>query len=240
MTLFDNYTLKARIYPIAILFLPIIVIGIAYSIEVENIFYSISSLGIGGVLTYLFSQLGRDMGKLKEKGLWQSWGGPPTTIILRLSDSTIDSVTKKRYHTKLLSLCPVIPIPSLQIETTTPQVSDEAYAAWTRYLLSRTRDSKSFPLLLKENTSYGFRRNLWGLKLYGITICLVVLIFNYVLWLALTKTWNPVVFPYTFHFSTIVLIAILLFWIVVVTKAWIKIIAFAYADRLLETTEILN
>jgi len=239
MTLFDNYTLKARFYPIAILFFPLVVIGIAYSVQFENISYSISTLGLGSVLTYLFSQLGRDAGKVKEKRLWQRWGGAPTTIVLRLSDTIIDPVSKGRYHKKLLSLCPVDYTPSLELEASTPQITDQVYAAWTKYLLSKTRDAKSFPLLMKENTSYGFRRNLWALKPVGIIFCLGVIFLNYVFWQAYIDSWNPILFPSAFQFSSAILIAILIFWIAIVTKKWVKIIAFAYAERLLEATENL-
>ena len=40
-------------------------------------------------------------------------------------------------------------------------------AMWRR---ENTRDSSKFALLLKENTAYGFRRNLYGLKIAGLAL----------------------------------------------------------------------
>jgi hypothetical protein len=82
--MFDNYTLKARFYPVIILFLPMIVIGIFYSLQFEEIYLLLSSLGIVGALMYLFSQLGRDQGKLKEQRLWQIWGGRTDDTIIAI------------------------------------------------------------------------------------------------------------------------------------------------------------
>jgi len=84
--MFDSYSLKARYYPVIILFLPVIVLGFFYSLQYESILHFLGSLGVLGALTYLFSQLGRDEGKRKEPMLWRSWGGPPTTQLFRLSD----------------------------------------------------------------------------------------------------------------------------------------------------------
>ena len=85
--MFDLYSLKARFYPVIILFFPIVIIGVAYSLEFEKFFALLSSMGVVGALTYLFSQLGRDRGKLKEADLWTSWGGAPSTQLLRLRDN---------------------------------------------------------------------------------------------------------------------------------------------------------
>jgi hypothetical protein len=32
----------------------------------------------------------------------------------------------------------------------------------TAWLLTQTRDTKTFSILFRENISYGFRRNLWS------------------------------------------------------------------------------
>src|SRR5689334_13223644 len=97
----DAYSLKARIYPTILALLPILIIVVFFSIQFESIIHSLSSLGLVAVLGYLLSQLGRDQGKKKESELWKSWGGSPTTQLLRLTDHSIDKYTKERYHTKM-------------------------------------------------------------------------------------------------------------------------------------------
>ena len=102
--MFDNYTLKARYFPVILFLLPIVTLGFFYSLQFESIFHFLVSLGVIGSLTYLLSQLGRDKGKLKETSLWKEWGGTPSVQLLRLENSHLDKFTKQRYHQKLQSL----------------------------------------------------------------------------------------------------------------------------------------
>jgi hypothetical protein len=238
--LFDNYTLKARFYPVVILFIPLVIVGIFYSVEFEKIYLLLTSIGVGGALMYLFSQLGRDQGKMKEKELWKGWGGAPSTQLLRLTDERIDKFTKKRYHNKMLLLCPVDSIPDTEMERYNLAEADQVYIAWSKYLISKTRDAKKFSLLLKDNTSYGFRRNLWGLKWYGIILSLILIVGNYIFWELKLNSWDPLVFPASFQYSTLTLVLIIAFWMFVVTRNWVKVPAFAYAERLCETIDNIN
>ena len=237
--MFDNYTLKARYYPVIILFLPIIVMGFFYSLEFESIFHFIGSVGVVGALTYLFSQLGRDQGKIKEPSLWESWGGSPTTQLLRIQNEHLDTNTKQRYHQKLQRLCPVPMPPDIGMETSNPKTANDIYNAWTKFLISQTRDTKEFRLLFKENTSYGFRRNLWGLKPIALTIIGVLLFSNYFYWIIKLKIRNPLLLPESFQYSTIVIFILLLFWLFIVTKSWVKMVAVSYAERLCECVDNL-
>ena len=237
--MFDNYTLKARFYPVIILFFPLILLGVFYSFEFKTAIHLMSSLGLVGALIYLFSQLGRDSGKLKEPALWQSWGGSPSTQILRLKNTIIDQHTKKRYHQKLQSLCPISVPPDINMESVEPERADEIYRAWTKYLISQTRDAQKFSLLLKDNISYGFRRNLWGLKRYAIISIISMILINYLVWGIKNKTYNPLLFSESFIYSSCALIMILLFWIIAIKASWVKMPAFSYAERLCEATESL-
>ena len=237
--MFDNYTLKARFYPIIIHFFPLILMGVFYSFEFKTTIHLLSSLGLVGALTYLFSQLGRDKGKSKEPNLWKSWGGAPSIQILRLRDSRIDSHTKKRYHDKLQSVCPVSIPPDVSMEVNNADDADEVYKAWTKYLISQTRDSTKFTLLLKDNTSYGFRRNLWGIKKYALLLIILLLLGNYSFWAMSLQLWNPLLFPDSFKYSSLLLFLILIFWLFVIKADWVKIPAFSYAERLCEAIENL-
>ena len=52
----------------------------------------------------LVAQLGRDKGKVKEPLLFQSWGGKPTTVMLRHRDSPFDPATLARLHEALAEI----------------------------------------------------------------------------------------------------------------------------------------
>ena len=119
----------------------------------------------------LLTQLGRDAGKNKEKGLWDSWGGKPTTQLLRHRDHQLDPNTKSRYHAKLAAIVPGIRMPSPEEEAQDPQAADHVYDSCVKYLIQKTRDHKQFPLLFHENVSYGFRRDLLGNETGGDWVC---------------------------------------------------------------------
>lgn len=235
--MFDNYTLRARYYPVVILFFPVIILGIFYSLQFETYFHFLGSVGVAGALTYLFSQLGRDAGKQKEAALWQNWGGTPSIQVLRWTNAIIDPHTKKRYHEKLFRVCPVSTIPTLELEQSSPTITDSIYQAWTKYLIAQTRDKQKFPLLIKENTSYGFRRNLWGLRSVGISITAGLIIVNYLYWALKLETSNIMLFPDSFLYSTTMLFVMMLFWLLIVNRKWVRLVAFAYGERLLESID---
>lgn len=237
--MFDTYALKARYYPVVILFFPIVILGIFYSFQFDSIIHALASVGMVSAFTYLFSQVGRDQGKLKEPALWRGWGGTPSVQILRLRNDHLDSHTKERYHKKLQTLCPVDMIPDLGMETNTPDSADEVYKAWTKYLISQTRDTKKYSLLFKDNVSYGFRRNLWGLKFFAVLLIVILIIGNYLFWFFTIKQSNPLEFTLSFKYSTLGLLLLLCFWLFVVTKKWVKIPAFSYAERLYECVDII-
>ena len=104
------------------------------------------------------------MGKRNEAKLWTSWGGAPTTQRLRFFTPDANAALVERRHRVLSELDPTLDLPTAQAEAADPEAADDAYEVATKWLIGRTRDSEEFPLLFKENVSYGFRRNLWGLK----------------------------------------------------------------------------
>jgi len=235
----DTYSLKARIFPIVILLTPLLIVGVMCSVESNSSINLLYSLGSTTAFSYFLSQLGRDAGKRKEKKLWNSWGGPPSTQALRYSNNIFDMHTKKRYHAKLNALCPLDQIPTVQTEHENLSVADSVYEAWVRYLIANTRDSKKFNLLLKENTSYGFRRNLWGMKPLGIFISLFSLASAYLFFYWQTQQFSPILYPIEYWSITVILLLFFLIWIFKVKSSWVKIPAEGYATRLCEAVDQL-
>jgi len=236
----NRYNLTARVFPMLLFYLPVLMLAVIYSIEIDKKIHMLSSFGVVAALSYFNAQLGRKYGKNKEVMLWKSWGGAATTQILRWRDGTLDNNTKKRYHFALQALCPVDPFPTETVETTDQSKADAAYEGWVRYLISQTRDTKKFSLLFSENINYGFWRNLWGLKQAAITLNLLLIIGLYLYESIFQRTFNPLHFPPLFFIAEILLIIILLLWIFVITKASVKIPAIGYAERLLESVNELK
>lgn len=231
----NKYELNARIYPIIIALLPVLIIGIYFSIDYQNIYSALGGIGLITLLSFVFGQLGRDKGKRAEKKLWNEWGGAPTTQILRLTDDVLDIHTTKKAHKSLHERTSIGLADMAEIETSGDSEADEIYEAWCNYLRKETRDTSKHKLLFQENISYGFRRNLWGIKSLGIVLVVLSLIIitthsylNY----QLLEVPN-----YSLWVSVILLILLLIFWLTIVTKDWIKIVAFAYAERLIEAID---
>lgn len=220
-------------------YLPLTVLMAMPLYDFKNyIHFSIPAIVVG-LLAYLTSHIGRDGGKRKESKLWQDWGGSPTTQLFRWNNSVLDNFTKLRIHQKMEHLCPIGYPVDENFETANMVQADEIYNAWTKYVLSKTRDTTKFPLLFKENIAYGFRRNLWGLKPYAILLILILMAITYLYFGFNSKTWRLDMMPNGFYIAQLYLLIYLSFWIIKVTKKWIKLVAFSYAERLHESIDLL-
>lgn len=234
----DSYDRKARLYPALLVVLPIALeVGAAVSIKASTVESAVSTLvSCGGA--FLLTQLARDRGKRGESSLFNQWGGMPSVAILRHRDQRIDPITKDRYHKKLSTLVKGTRAPSAVMETTNPGLSDDTYNAWCTYLRTHTRDTKKYALLFQENVNYGYRRNVWGLRRFGLTTSALSLL--------VSSGWGYVVYKASGHvqgefiISALIALSFLLFWGAIVSPAWVQIPANAYAERLIETVEHLG
>jgi len=232
-SIIDDYSLRARFYPSLIVLLPAFVVAIFYITDIEKYYHYFTALCGLGLFSYVLAQLGRDRGKKKEPDLFVAFGGKPTTQIMRYRDTHLNSISKNQYRSLLEQMVPNLILPTQIEENNDPIAADEIYDSCARFLISKTRDNQKYYLLYKENTSYGFRRNLWAMKGIAITIILVVMAIHIYNATAQLQYLND------FTNKDIFLAAFLIFtmciWIFVVTKNWVKMIAFSYAERLFET-----
>ena len=231
----DIYNLKARIYPSFIVLFPFLFLAIFYITNIKEYFHYVTAFATIGLFSYLLSQLGRDKGKLKEPELYKLWSGKPTTQILRHSSDLLNNHTKARFHKLLTAKIDSITLPTKEEEEQNPIKADDIYDSCTKYLISKTRDTTKYNLLFKENISYGFRRNLWGMKIWA----LVILFFSTIVHLTLaTNFFSNISFkPNKDSYLYIGFLMVFIFWIFIVTPNWIRIVADEYAKRLYETLE---
>lgn len=234
----DKYSLSARVYPMIIVLLPIVILGIAYSFEYEKIQQTLSALGITAALTYFLSNIGRDQGKKKEGALWESWGGAPTSQLFSFSNDVLDTLTKERYHVRMDELSESKS--DLDYKNSTLEELGDTYKSWTKILITKTRDTSVYPLIFKELVSYGFRRNLWGLKPFGVIVTIMCSAGSSIF--QIVKYGHENLFEYTtsFYVSELALIALLFVWVFVINAGWVRIPAFGYAERLLEAVDSFN
>lgn len=236
-TEFDRYTLNARIAPYFIPWLPALLSFLAWYPLEEGGWDTIAALVIAVGLIGLMGQLGRDAGRSKQVTLSEKWGGMPTTLLLRYRTSWIERSTLDRYKNKLRELCPGVHSPSEQDEEQNPAKSDESYVAWVRYLRATTRDASRFPLVLAENINFGFRRNLWALKPYGIGLSLLGLAASGIAVLMDASNRdapNPVAI-----LCVVISSGLLYLWVFRISQSWVRTVGNAYAERLLECCDQL-
>jgi hypothetical protein len=232
----DKYTLYARYTPALLIVLPIalaLFAVISPTLLDSNSIWAVIAWFGGAILIW---EIGRDQGKIKEPMLFEMWGGKPTIRMLR-HRNTMNQTILNRRHRKIEQLIGNIQMPTPAQEEKDPKKANDVYETCGSYLRSHTRDIEKFPLVFKENCSYGFRRNLWGMKIFGIisaTVGIIVIFcaLGYQLFIK-----QPISISLIICGSIDVIL--LLLWIFWFKPDWVKIPAEAYAERILEAIEQL-
>lgn len=223
----DNYPFMTRVQPVLIVLAPFFILGVLYSFEFQKFIHILTSIGIYSVLSFLVAELGRDAGLKKQAALWAAWGGPFTTQMLRPENPLLPRQTKLDYYAKLQRAYPV----NGGFDPTAD--NDDTFAFWTGKLRDKTRDKKKYPLVYVENVSYGFRRNLWGMKPLGVSLAVLSSLALIVYYYCQLSTFNFFRYPMAFWINEILDGFLLLFWGLIVNGNWVKVPAMAYAERLL-------
>jgi hypothetical protein len=236
--IFNPYVLQARVYPVLIVLLPIALCFIAWVPKPEDITKPLISVVVAAGLAGLLAPIARDAGKKAEKKLLAEWGAFPSTTLLRHRDSRMDPLTKRRYHETLARVLPDVRIPSEHEEEGDPDAADKVYASCGAFLRSNVRDEGQFSQLLAENIGYGFRRNLFGLRPLGIVCALAGT--GACTWKLVEGYKNGLTLVSLPMLCLLISGALLVVWLLVVRKEWVRQAADDYAVRLLETIDRLN
>ncbi len=243
----DPYERPARLYPALLTLLPLLAIVMLYYGPKASAMTGAVTVAISCGGLYLTTNLCREFGKLLEHRLYLEWGGKPTTQLLRHRDTTIEGVTKQRYHQCLANKINVS-FPSRDQESNDPAAADDIYQSGVRWLLNHTRpdDGKKFELLFKENVAYGFRRNALGMKPIGLLISIGSLLWVLLKEGVLLGSGRPVVdLAAVSHISDAGIAAVtvsmmmLVAWMLFFTKTSARTAAFTYAETLLRACDSL-
>ncbi len=173
LKLFDKYVLFARIAPPAIVALSLLFAISAWFPLTQWPFKIFGGSSVFGIVAFAVAQLTRDAGKRIEPGLWASWDGPPSLRFLRHRDPNIAPGSKAAMHRRLVELGIVAHMPSENDEKKAPAAADAIYLTcsdWMRRKAIELKDKSPFDIVHSENISYGFRRNLLGIKSHGLVI----------------------------------------------------------------------
>jgi hypothetical protein len=242
--LLDPYELKARLFPSLITVAPLVIVYFAFNGKAPTFSDGILSSLLVFSFFYLLMTIARSRGKSIEKILFTEWGEKPSTLLLRHRDNTLNHITKEKYHNTLSKFLNK-PFPNSKSEERDPAKADAVYNAAIHWLIENTRDKEKFHLLKQENIAYGFHRNLLGLKPIGIflsTISIVLLLFKADIFTLRSPFFSERITKLDILSITAMGILFLIFlaWIFFVRKSVVKRYAFIYAERLLQSCEILS
>lgn len=180
--LFDAYSLRARLFPAIVAAAPALAaLALLISWKSFGLSNLIATLGLL-VLLFAIADFSRSRGRAIEGKLYAERGGMPSITMFRRNDTTLDAGSKDRYREFLARTLGIV-APTIQEENADQGAADAFYGQCGNWLRQNTRDTKKFPILFNENVTYGFRRNLLGVKV--VALCLNVIIFalcTFILW----------------------------------------------------------
>lgn len=231
--LFDTYSRQARLQPALLALFPMFVTVAVWVPALYDFAAGLVGLAIAcGAVVYL-AHIARSLGRKAELRLNDSWGGKPTTLWMTHGDRNLDPQTKARYHALLSDRIDGWSAPSPDDEARDPGGAEASYDSAVRWLREATRDRKRYGLVFKENVSYGFRRNLYGLKPIGLSLALLCVAGNAgALWHAIFIAAAGAIPPVGVA-SLALSIATAAGWILVVRPSWVRDAADGYARALL-------
>ena len=142
-------------------------------------------------------------------------------------------------------------LPTEEEETEDPTGADQQYDAAVNFLREATRDRSKFPLVFAENVNYGFRRNLWGLKPFGLSIALLAAIGSWGFFVSSAglppgESWldgvtrNADGATITRLVSSMLNTLAIAVWVLVIRPEWVRTVGEAYAERLLNAVNTLD
>jgi hypothetical protein len=237
-TLLDRYNLLARQRPAFLVLFPLLVAAVVLFPALQSWWATLLAVtGTCGVAVAL-AEFAQAKGKAVEPDLLRQWGGLPSVAMLRHRDGRLDPTTKARYKEFLAKRVSDLHFPDEASERQNPLDADSIYQSATRWLLTQARDKKIFALLFQQNISYGFRRNLLGLRPYGIgsSLAALLVLIAAVAWTVL----NHGSIKSEILIAGVIAVAALWFWASVVRPSWVEIAANGYATELLAACDKLK
>jgi hypothetical protein len=232
MTGIDAYDRSARLAPAYLVFAPAVVLVVVLALGTSQWWSKLGGVLVACGAPLLAVQWGRSGGRARQTELFEMWGGPPTTQFLRFRTGANVSIVGRRHE--VVERATGITLPTAVEEEQDPGGADDRYEIAIADLRERMRNETEFSLVLRENIAYGFRRNLWGRKPYGLAVAILALAASGALLIGAAVghefgSWTDAALGAGFA------VLALAIWLAVVTPGWVHEAAEAYATRLLES-----
>ena len=233
---FNRYTLRARVYPGLLALVPLVLSGIVLFPQAYTGLSTLASLLIAAGVLYLLSHIVRRVGKSREPVLWKGWGGKPTSVKLRwrtVQPADVRDLNRAR----VARLASDVRLASREQEQADPIAADRSYEAAVAVLREATRDRNRHALIFAENVSYGFRRNSWAVRPFGVLTSSLATGALIDRWMRVgdADPSHPAIFWTVFAVD----ILFLAFWLFGATRRWVKEAADAYTEALFSAVAVV-
>jgi hypothetical protein len=230
----DHYQRSAQLQPAMLSVAPLTATALLWAPKASALIGTLVSATVTLGLLNLLMQFGRARGRRVQETMVARLGALPSALALRHADPHVPAELKKRYHAALRKNG--FAIPSEAQEAVDPDAALAIYRAASAWLPDQTRDTKKFELLHVENRSYGFRRNLLGLKPFGVAILLAALAINGALGWHFSQDSDRLLVAVVFELA---MLLALIAWVFVIRAAFVEDASWAYATRQLAASESL-
>lgn len=234
----DKYERQARLVPGLLSLLPIAITVMALGLRqapVVSGVVSLLSLAGGPVL---LADIVRRMGLKAQRDLWLAWGGAPTTIALRLRETTPNAVQRDLWR-KAVQKVTGMQLASGRSEDANPVRADQTIETAVSRIRELTRDDQRFYMVQTENRGYGYRRNLYAIRALGRVVALLglLVILGFALWPLINGKHPDLRIAYILGFILDALI--MLGWYLLPSPGQVREAGDKYAHQLLQAAVTL-
>ena len=176
---FDEYNLKARVYPSIIALLPLFVFAFLIfhnSVGINAILSVLSSSAITIIVIYFISDVVRNLGKYMEIKIFSNELNFPTAEILLNTNTHISNEKRDQIYNKIKNDFD-FSLFSLEEEKNNEKQARQKIKEATGLIRQKVGNGR---LLLQYNIRYGFWRNLIGVSLISQLMSIIAWLFFYI------------------------------------------------------------
>ena len=231
LNLFDAYNLRARTSVVLFYALPFIFDVIA--------FWGKGITSIEGVtLTVLIIVMGQCTLHLCRPN-HQPFNKNHAAELL-MPDSEIPEITLKRYYRKIAECEPEFSeFGYLGLNKAKGKITTNLCESVVTWLRAKTRDNKVYRLVYEENINYGYIRNMYNLKRFGIIFnCIALTLLGVLFFTPFLESCKPSLLLMVLETAAHIMVTV--YMIAAITKKKVEVSAKRYAKALIETIDLIE
>lgn len=228
-TLFDDFNLRARVYPTLLACAPALVnIVVLWQ---SSPLLRLAPLGVAVGALFFFSDVIRGAGQSTEGRLIAKWGELPAQRALWMTRAEHPEQTaRRRAHIERLT---GRRLPTSVRERRNPEATRREYDLAIREVIPLVRGKTKDELLHNENVRYNFRRNMLAIRPWAISLAVLVT----------TADGIAALFSYQQGSAVAALgvcLLLLAAWVLIVRESWVWQAGMTYANRFYEAIALVK